>query len=174
MADQGKERPREPDFEYRRWLVAAEQKSQEDYDKTVLSLSGGALGVSFIFVKDVVGAASVQYPSFLLAAWLLWAVSSFSVLLSFFMSRLALREAIRQCDVGEIFESRPGGFYSRVTEFLNVIGAAAFICGVCFMAAFVYLNLSAREIPHGNKDTQQAVTAIANSAQALHSVVAKR
>ncbi|WP_417913843.1 hypothetical protein [Candidatus Electronema sp. JM] len=31
--------------EYRKWIVAAEQKSQEDFDKTVLSLSGGALGV---------------------------------------------------------------------------------------------------------------------------------
>ena len=26
--------------DYRKWLIAAEQKSQEDFDKTVLSLSG--------------------------------------------------------------------------------------------------------------------------------------
>ncbi len=31
--------------EYRKWIFAAEQKSQEDFDKTVLSLSGGAVGI---------------------------------------------------------------------------------------------------------------------------------
>lgn len=39
------EESKQPDAmaEYRKSLVAAEQKSQEDFDKTVLSLSGGAL-----------------------------------------------------------------------------------------------------------------------------------
>lgn len=41
--------------EWREHLVSAEQKSQEDLDKALLSLSGGALGVSLIFLKDVIG-----------------------------------------------------------------------------------------------------------------------
>jgi len=40
--------------EYRKHLVAAEQQVQADFDKTVLSLSGGALGISFAFVKNPV------------------------------------------------------------------------------------------------------------------------
>lgn len=32
---------------YRSHLVAADERAQENFDKTVLSLSGGALGVSF-------------------------------------------------------------------------------------------------------------------------------
>jgi len=40
--------------EYRTHLVAAEQKAQEDYDKTVISLSGGALGISFAFIVDCI------------------------------------------------------------------------------------------------------------------------
>ncbi|WP_134984071.1 hypothetical protein [Xanthomonas axonopodis] len=56
----------EVDPEYRQWLVVAEQKAQEDYDKTVLTLSGGALGISFAFVKDIVGQNPIQNSSWLL------------------------------------------------------------------------------------------------------------
>ena len=58
---------------YRLHLVAAEQKAQEDFDKTILSLSGGALGVSFVFLKDIVGPEHVAAPAWLFAAWLTWA-----------------------------------------------------------------------------------------------------
>ena len=58
--------------EYRNWLIAAEQKAQEDFDKTVLSLSGGALGISFAFVKDIVGDQPLIKTKFLLTAWIAW------------------------------------------------------------------------------------------------------
>lgn len=38
-----------------KFLRDADQQAQTDYEKTVLSLSGGALGISFAFVKDIVG-----------------------------------------------------------------------------------------------------------------------
>ena len=41
--------------EYRNGLIAAEQKSQDDYDKTIISLSGGALAISVVFIKDIMG-----------------------------------------------------------------------------------------------------------------------
>ena len=47
---------------YRDFLIAAEQKSQEDYDKTVIALSGGALGISFAFATDIVGGQSLTQP----------------------------------------------------------------------------------------------------------------
>ena len=72
--------------DYRKWLVAAEQKSQEDFDKTVLTLSGGALGVSFVFLKDVIGPQPIVMSCFLMVAWAAWAFSTFSVLTSYFLS----------------------------------------------------------------------------------------
>ncbi|MDD5774068.1 MAG: hypothetical protein PHX78_11450 [bacterium] len=84
--------------EYRNHLVAAEQKAQEDFDKTVLSLSGGALGISFAFIKDIVGAGPFEKLFFLLFSWISWSSSIIIVLLSFFFSHLALRQAINQVD----------------------------------------------------------------------------
>ena len=84
--------------EYRGLLTQTEQKSQAEFDKGVLALSGGALGLSFAFLKNIVGAGEIIHAGFLLAAWIMWAASSASVLISFFVSTLALRKAIGQLD----------------------------------------------------------------------------
>jgi hypothetical protein len=46
--------------QYRALLVQTWQKTQDDIDKAILSLSGGALGVSFVFLKDIVGPAGAH------------------------------------------------------------------------------------------------------------------
>ena len=127
--------------EYRKQLVSAEQKSQEDFDKTVLSLSGGALGISFVFLKDVVGTNPIQGPGWLLAAWIAWGTSSLCVLASYFMSHLALRKAIEQVDHGTIYAQPAGGIFRRWTEFLNATGAILFLTGVLLITVFAGTNL---------------------------------
>jgi hypothetical protein len=162
MADQTTQMEEDPKDEvdpaYRQWLVAAEQKAQEDFDKTVLALSGGALGISFVFVKDIVGSNPIHHTNWLVLAWVAWALSTFVVLASFFLSRQALRRAIEQCDDGTIFCQPPGGFFSKATRWLNASGAVLFFIGVCLMAAFVYQNLASRDSTHDRQKTSQSTT----------------
>ena len=83
----------EQDLEnYRTLLVDAEQKAQDDFDKTVLTLSGGALGISFAFVKDFIGDDPIVNAHYLLASWVMWGVSMVSILSSFYFSQQALRK----------------------------------------------------------------------------------
>lgn len=127
--------------QYRAHLIAAEQKSQDDYDKTIVSLSGGALGVSFVFLKDIIGAAPVRYSGLLLAAWICWGVSISSVLFSFFASNLALRRAITQVDAEKTYVERVGGKFDLITAVLNVLGGVLFLAGVILIAFLVWYNL---------------------------------
>lgn len=127
--------------DYRRALVAAEQKAQEDYDKHVIALSGGALGISFLFLKDVIGGRPIEWDWALLAAWYCWAASIIAVLASFFLSQLALRAAIRQLNAGKIYDSRPGGVFATATAVLNVSGGILFFVGVCLMTTFAGINI---------------------------------
>lgn len=133
-----------PDPKYREFLVLAAQKSQDSFDKALLTLSGGALGISIVFLKDIVGDQPVECLIMLIAAWLAWGSSLLCVVASFQCSNYALRETIRQCDDGSIYTSNPGGWYAPLTRFLNVIGGLLFIGGVAAMLIFVALNLSAR------------------------------
>ncbi|ORE84869.1 hypothetical protein ATO7_16489 [Oceanococcus atlanticus] len=144
--------------EYRQWLVEAEQKSQESFDKTVLSLSGGGLGISFVFLKDVIGPAPVVSPALLLLAWVCWGLSAFAVLLSFFLSHLALRRAIRQVDSGTIRSEKAGGFLAKATASCNASGAVLFFIGVCFITAFAGANLTDKEIADDGRETKAALS----------------
>lgn len=126
---------------YRALLTEIEQKSQEDYDKAVFALSGGALGVSFAFVKDIVGEVPIQHPNWLLAAWIFWGLSVSCVLFSFFFSQMALRKAINQFDKGEIRKvERPGGWFDIATAALNVAGGVLFLAGIISMTVFASHN----------------------------------
>jgi hypothetical protein len=126
---------------YRQHLVLAEQKAQEDYDKAVTTLSGGALAVSFAFLEKVVKAGPAKSPDLLFAAWILWAASIGCVMISYLLSRQALRKAITQVDAGAIYIRRPGGAMSVATELLNIASGALFIIGVAVVAVFVLKNL---------------------------------
>ncbi|MBK8401432.1 MAG: hypothetical protein IPL29_10390 [Propionivibrio sp.] len=149
------EENKQPDamVEYRKWLVAAEQKSQDDFDKTVLTLSGGALGISFAFLKDIVGPQTIVLSGFLLAAWLAWAFSTFSVLTSYYLSHLALRRAISQVDDGTIFKKPPGGVFACLTAILNGTGAVLFLVGVCCITVFTVANLPTKGATNDRKET---------------------
>ena len=162
------DRAQEHLVEYRKFLVAAEQKSQEDFDKTVLTLSGGALAISFTFLKEVVGTNDIYQPVFLVSAWWLWAASIFCVLLSYFLSHLSLRKAIQQVDDGTIYSQRPGGRCAIWTASLNIVGAVFFVFGVCALTYFASVNFSIK----GDKGDRQKASTTTSTATAAAAAAA--
>ncbi|RME59841.1 hypothetical protein D6779_03325 [Candidatus Parcubacteria bacterium] len=128
---------------YRETLLATEQKAQEDFDKTILTLSGSALGVTFAFIKDIVGDKPIINSDLIFFAWLSWGISISAVLLSYYFSHLALRKAIKQVDNGEIYKSHPGGLFDLITGILNALSGILFLVGVILAALFAQLNLGA-------------------------------
>lgn len=153
----------DPLADYRKFLVAAEQKSQEDFDKTVLALSGGALGISFTFLKDVIGTNPISEPRLLFWAWVAWAFSTFAVLFSYYLSHLALRKAIAQVDQGTIYKQRPGGAIALCTAGLNAAGAILFLAGVLSITLFARANFIQRGTENGNAQLPKASGAAASA-----------
>src|ERR1041384_3332720 len=112
--------------EYRNHLVEARQKAFEDFDKTVLALSGGALGISITFVKDLLGPGTLSCKGCLLTSWICWGVSVLTILVSYYASQLTLNRAIKQIDAGTR-PLRPGGAFRVFTLTLNAIGGILFV-----------------------------------------------
>jgi hypothetical protein len=127
--------------EYRKHLLEAGQKAQEDFDKTVIALSSGALGVSFAFIGNVIRHKPIIAPHFLFYAWWSWAASLGVVLVSYYLSVRALREALRQAYDGSIYFKRPGGFISRLISVANAVGGLLFFLGLYLLAEFIRRNL---------------------------------
>lgn len=127
--------------EYRQHLVLAVQKAQGDFDKTVLSLSGGALGVSFAFIDKIVRPGVIIYPKLLFFAWLCWGISMAVILASYLFSHLTLRRAIKQVDQDQIYNKRPGGFFAVITHICNISASVLFFVGVLLVVFFVKYNM---------------------------------
>jgi hypothetical protein len=124
--------------QYRALLAKLEVQSQTSYDKAILTLSGGALGVTVTFIEKV-----VKNPVALeiaLGSWICWSVSLTCVLYSFYASTKALRHAILKLDKGELDPDEPGGWAGRGTEVLNFASGFFFLAGTFMFVLFMYRN----------------------------------
>ncbi len=134
---------------YRDHLVEAGHTASRDYDRAIMALSGGALGVSLAFVRDL-----VPHPRevlWLMLAWGLFATSLLAILVSFLTSQAAIRVALDQYDRGkadrgeddksEAEHGEAGGVPGVMTIVLNALAAGAFVVGVICVLVFGWFNL---------------------------------
>ena len=126
--------------EYRSLLIEAERAAQESFDKTIISLSSGALGISFVFVSNIT-TEPIQRPLLLILAWGVWGLSVTLILTSFVTSRFAFQRAVKQVDTEKVHDERPGGLLTVITNMLNIISGMLFIVGVFLLAWFVTVNM---------------------------------
>ncbi|CAB1065866.1 hypothetical protein D1BOALGB6SA_10665 [Olavius sp. associated proteobacterium Delta 1] len=127
--------------EYRKQLIEIEQKVGESFLKTILALSGGALGLSFAFIKNVVGAGPIKSSCTIIVAWTLLTASLASVLISLYLGTLSYRRAIIQVDNDKIREEIPGGKIAKFMPILNFFSTLFFVSGVVFLFIFAFKNL---------------------------------
>jgi hypothetical protein len=132
---------------YRDHCVEAAQKAQDSYDRALLSLSGGGLAISLVFLKDVIGTRTLVSRDLLFWAWLLWVGSILAVLASYFTSQRALTTAVTQVDNGTIHSEAPGKRSAQLTVALNLVSGAAFLAGTIVMLYFVLDNMVFRDAP---------------------------
>ncbi len=138
MTESHEERVNRLTDEHRKLLQATVQESWRSYDKTSLTLSGGALGISFAFVKDVVGKAPVTQSWILSVGWGALALSMGLVLLSFFAAGKANERALDEFDAGK---PQTGGRWGGITGWCNGAGGILLVVGVLLVLTFVVINL---------------------------------
>ncbi len=126
------------DWDERAWLVQADHAASQDADRAILTLSSGALAISLVFVHNV----APKHPSgtaWLVAAWILFAVSVLVTLVSYKASRATLGAEIKRIDTG-IDRSKPTGWH-WVTTSLNWLSVACLFAGVGTLLVFAESNI---------------------------------
>lgn len=129
-------------LEHRRTLVEGEQKAYESYDKYLLTLSAGALGVSVNLVRvfDLTGKSRcclICGASFICLSLVL-------ILISFLFSQRAWR---RERDILDISYERRNetprnerNLYSGLTFWFNVASTVAFVGGAILVIIAVAIS----------------------------------
>jgi hypothetical protein len=127
--------------EYRNQLIENEKDAQATYDKTLVTLSGGALGISFAFIDNIVGGDAMIDQWALFGAWIGWTGSLGCILFSYVSSVHSFRVLIDQVDKNQVNVNNLGGLAAKITFWLNALSGFFFIVGVFLMAYFVWRNL---------------------------------
>jgi hypothetical protein len=131
---------------FRQSLEQTYYQASRDYDKAVLTLSAGALGISIAFVRDLAPSPHPATKVWLGSAWVFLGVSLLSTLISLLTSQYALRRSITQVDAmirkdETATRERPGGRLGAVTRTLNICSALALVVGIFFLAKFALANI---------------------------------
>ena len=116
--------------DYRNLIVELRQKAIEQYEKTLLTLSTGALTLSVVFVKDIFKDNVSEVLGFLYLAWSCWVISVSLSLISFYISQFAYGKALQQIDTNTIYSETPGGKYPGMIFVLNTLNGMVFLLGV--------------------------------------------
>ncbi len=153
----------EQDKQYLEALRASEFQAIDEFDKTILALTGGAFGVSFAFLKDIVAPGLIVNKGWLMTAWIAWCCALMANLTSFYFSHLAMRRAQREYRRGERDEAKLSGFFGTSVMWLNPSAGGLFIAGLICMSIFVTSNL---RDSRANPPTSAAPAAATNAAPA--------
>ena len=133
---------------YRNQLADIENTSQQQYDKYIMSLAGGAFGLSFTFANNFVG-ESPNLTGLLVAAWISWGLTIAFGLFSFYASVLAARRLRAEVDrvlvsgaAGQLLPGASPDWASGLTHLLNVGAGVLFVVGIAALSLFVLFNYS--------------------------------
>jgi hypothetical protein len=126
---------------YRERLEDLGHQMQSEYDKAIMALSGGGLGITLTFLKDIVLQEGLRGRRFLVAGWFFWGFSLACVLLSYAVSARAMRRAVDQTDRKTIHEEQPGGIWEHLTGCLNLAAGLLFFGGLFSTILFTCSNL---------------------------------
>jgi hypothetical protein len=109
------------------------EKATDAFDRAVMTLAGGALGISLAFVRDV--APTPRHKWLMGVSWLFFVLSLLLSLLSFLTSERAVVSMVEKMDSAAEIER------GKSTDYLNWSSAAALIVGAVLLVLFAWLNL---------------------------------
>lgn len=128
-------------LDYRQGLVNSKFKVAEDFDKALLTLSGGALGISMTFIKDIV--TRPEYKWILVISWTCFGLAIIILLLGFLVCGKAYKQEIVSLDAIQEKSKKTNNkknTWSKATEVANISALIFFITGLILLATFIFIN----------------------------------
>ena len=145
------------------------QTTSDDYDKNLLAVSSGALGLSLSFIKDIVPLDKAFCLSVLYVSWCSFALAILITISSYLFALAALRTHLKILD--EYYRNAEEATRTGVNSTTRLVRAARYIAGGAFLVGllltllFCILNvrsMSARaKLPPDSKGTSSASVPVA-------------
>lgn len=137
-------------------LLNRQISNSENFDKAILSLSTGLLGLSLAFIKDIVKFDNADLKFILVLSWYCLAFSIISTIMSFITSQLGIK---KQLVFAEKYYLEKNDDYltkentpAKITDFLNYSSGIVFVLAIFLTIIFVSTNLMGGAKMSGNKN----------------------
>lgn len=131
--------------ETRKDLLVRQLSNSEKYDNAILTLSTAVLGVSLVFIKDIVPLNQAQNIHIISISWWFLMMSIATTLFSFVASQLGIN---RQLAYAEKYYLKYQDKYltktnwpARFTDYLNYLSGILFVISILLTVIFVSSNL---------------------------------
>lgn len=121
--------------EYRQWLVQAHHEATRDFDRAIITLASGALGLSTVFLANVETPTSTWL---IRLAWVALMASLLTITASFLSSQLGILTMIGCIDGGR---EPSTGAWGKATRVSNLAAGSSFVLGVLLLVGFAWANL---------------------------------
>lgn len=148
----------------RKALVEGEQASADQFDKTILTLSGGALAISLVFLEKIAPKPKQETLLYLYLAWGALVCSLCAILSSFLTSQHAYRRQRKVLENALFAElgQQPDttNCWASLTRILNWLSILVFVFGVGMLVCFSIQNLKAK--PSDNEAKKLTITGATN------------
>lgn len=128
----------EEDKEYWQQLNKAYIESSSQFDKQVLFLASGALGLSFAFIKDIVKLAEATNKWLLISSWSLFGAVILLSIISHYTSLKAINKRIHNLNAREDKGSKKLNSY---TKWFNILMIVFLAFGLISLTVFVAINI---------------------------------
>ena len=127
-------------------LFKRQLSNSENLDRAILMLSSAGLGLSLIFVDNLVPVDKADCMCLLYFSWALFGSAILSTLVSFFVSQQGIKKQLemnRQYYLErkeEVINQK--NLWAIATERLSYVSALTYICAAFFLVLFIALNLN--------------------------------
>lgn len=128
----------EEDKEYWQQLNKAYIESSSQFDKQVLFLASGALGLSFAFIKDIVKLAEATNKWLLISSWSLFGAVILLSIISHYTSLKAINKRIHNLNARQDKGSKK---LNSFTKGFNILMIVFLAFGLISLTVFVAINI---------------------------------
>lgn len=121
------------DQEYKSSLYNIYQSNYEQFDKAILTLSSGGLGLSLTFIKNTSNQYAILNYNMLEYSWYCFTASIISTIVSFLIGANAIKKALKGHENHDYKKSTKVNW----TEILNYFSVLSFLIAVILTICFV-------------------------------------
>ncbi len=148
---------------YRDDLKKRQLSNDENYDKTILTLSSSGLALSLTAIKFAIPLATARYLCLIKVSWWLFGSAIFTSIIAYWVSNKALDIQLGNAEEyyvkgnEEAFSKK--NCYSSFNNLLNKGSGSIFLIATISIVLFVTLNINSRESNMNDKSDRAALSA---------------